>query len=129
VLQKNGLLDHLSVDQVKQIRREWYGATPESAEEQCRYTLIRNKLGTSIPFGAALPGDFIQFWRTKSGHSAVFLNWTVREDEIIGFSYRSSQKYTNGIADNREYFKEYNDEFENAAVDRNRFYTVRIKGK
>lgn len=52
----------------------------------------------------ARPGDFVQFWRhSKSGHSAIFVNWTRnRAGKITGLVYWSSQSSTQGIGYNRE---------------------------
>lgn len=53
----------------------------------------------------ARPGDFVQFWRHpgKSGHSAIFVNWTRnRAGKITGLVYWSSQSSTQGIGYNRE---------------------------
>lgn len=52
------------------------------------------------------PGDFVQFWRTPgSGHSAVFIEWLKDgKSNIIGFKYWSSQKSTQGVNYNNEYF-------------------------
>lgn len=68
-------------------------------------------LGRTIPREEALPGDFVQIWRTKNaagkmtGHSVIFLDW-VRDEagRITGFRYWSSQPATNGIGERVEHF-------------------------
>lgn len=38
----------------------------------------------------AIPGDFVQFWRTnKSGYSVIFLEWEKNANEIVGIKYWS----------------------------------------
>lgn len=68
-------------------------------------------LGKEIPAADALPGDFIQIWRTKntkgkvSGHSVIFLNWVKNADgDVVGFRYWSTQPGTKGISDRVEYY-------------------------
>ena len=72
----------------------------------------------------AQPGDFLQFWRTKSGHSVVFLDWIDRDGKRVGFKYRSSQGSTKGIGDHAEYFKDSG--VAGGEVDRNRMYFGRL---
>lgn len=68
-------------------------------------------LGKEIPPSEALPGDFVQIWRTKnkrghvSGHSVIFLNWVKSDNgHVIGFRYWSTQTSTKGIHENTEYY-------------------------
>jgi hypothetical protein len=51
-------------------------------------------------------GDFVQIWRTSgSGHSVIFINWTVNEEgDTTGMRYWSTQPGTNGANYNTEYF-------------------------
>ena len=65
------------------------------------------KLGKRITnFDDAMPGDFVQIWRTsKSGHSVIFINWIYdTKGERIGVQYWSTQKSTRGIGFNSELF-------------------------
>lgn len=69
-------------------------------------------LGKTIEPNEALPGDFIQIWRTipegkksPSGHSVIFMDWE-RNDagRIAGFRYWSTQPGTKGISERVENF-------------------------
>ena len=84
---------------LKRFQRVWYGIPPESMERQCVLALEEMQWGCAKDLPEALPGDFIQFWRNNnSGHAVIFINWVKNEKEqIIGITYRSSQKQTNGI--------------------------------
>jgi hypothetical protein len=69
-------------------------------------------LGRTIEADEALPGDFIQIWRTikkgkksPTGHSVIFLDWVKNEaGKISGIKYWSSQPGTKGIGNRVEYF-------------------------
>ena len=56
-----------------------------------------------------IKGDFVQIWRTTgSGHSVIFINWTLNEEgDTTGMRYWSTQPGTNGIDYNTEYFNGY----------------------
>jgi hypothetical protein len=105
------LLAGKSVEQAKQFQKEWYGAVaePEIRERQCAVAMERLGVGKQVKFDDARPGDFCQLWREKSGHSVVFLGWAERDGRRVGLRYRSSQKPTNGIGDNTEYFTDATD--------------------
>jgi len=69
-------------------------------------------LGRTIEPDQALPGDFVQIWRTlkegkktPSGHSVIFLSW-IKDSagKIDGMRYWSTQPGTNGISERVEYF-------------------------
>lgn len=98
--------------------------TPENWQEFQRLWFVENSngpgpsaalerfnIGRQIEAAEALPGDFVQIWRTKndrgrmSGHSVVFLDW-IRNDagKIVGMRYWSTQPSTEGINENVEYF-------------------------
>jgi len=73
--------------------------------------LERFQLGREIPPTEAMPGDFVQIWRTKntkgktSGHSVIFLDWVKNEEgEVTGFRYWSTQPGTKGISERIEYY-------------------------
>jgi hypothetical protein len=120
------LLEGKSVEQVKRFQKEWYGAVsePDIREKQCAVAMTPLGIGHEVSADDARPGDFLQFWRTKSGHSVIFLGWEERDEKRIGFKYRSSQGSTNGIGDTSEFFKDGG--VEGGEVDRNRLYFGRL---
>ena len=120
------LLEGKTVEQVKRFQKEWYGAVsePHVREKQCAVAMIPLGIGREVSADEAQPGDFLQFWRTKSGHSVVFLGWEERDGKRIGFRYRSSQGSTNGIGDKSEFFKDSG--VEGGEVDPNRMYFGRL---
>ncbi|MGB7157657.1 MAG: hypothetical protein WBD40_06300 [Tepidisphaeraceae bacterium] len=121
-----GLLEGKTIEQVKRFQKEWYGAVKEKdiAEKQCAVALGNLGIGKQVTADEAQPGDFLQFWRTRSGHSVVFLNWVEKDGRRIGFNYRSSQGSTDGIGDKVEYFKEAG--VEKGEVDPKRMYFGRL---
>jgi hypothetical protein len=120
--QNNNLFDGKTFDQIKQFQVQWYGSTKDSAETQCTLAMTTLGVGQPVKHDDARPGDFANFWRTKSGHSVIFLNWiTDDQGKRIGLNYRSSQTKTNGIGDNSEYFKNHGGE-----VDPDRLYLCRF---
>lgn len=127
ILQKHNLIDDKTFAQIKKFQQEWYGATPESAEKQPVIALTHLGLGKEISFQEAKPGDFIQLWRGKTGHSAIFKGWIINEkQDTIGIQYRSTQKSTNGIGDNKEYFEGIEIDSKKGEVIRKRTYFARI---
>lgn len=125
---ERGLLKNKSPEQIRQFQKEWYGATPESAEVQAGFAMKNLGIGKNIDWEDARPGDFIQFWRTKkTGHSAVFLEWIVENEKTIGFRYRSSQPSTDGISDKVEYFADPSSR--NGSVVRSRTYIARLNSR
>ena len=123
---ESGLLKDKSVEQIKRFQKEWYGAVKEKdiAERQCSVAIEHLGIGKQVSADDAKVGDFMQFWRTKSGHSVVFLKWVEKDGQRIGFTYRSSQGSTDGIGDKTECFKDSG--IEKAEVDRNRAYFGRL---
>ncbi len=121
-----GLLSGKTVEQVKRFQKEWYGATgePEATEQQCAVAMERLGIGRRVAVDDARPGDFLQFWRKKSGHSVVFLKWAERAGKRVGFTYRSSQGSTDGVGDNTEYFKDSG--IDGGEVDPKRVYFGRL---
>jgi len=75
----------------------------------------------------AKAGDFLQFYRGKDGHSVVFLKWVEESGQRVGFTYRSSQKSTNGVGDKTEYFSDAAGK--EGKVDRTRMYFGRLGKK
>ena len=92
------LPDSLS-PKIKRFQHVWYGIPAESMETQGVLALEEMGGGCSKSLKEASPGDFVQFWRNNnSGHAVIFIDWIKNEkSEIIGLTYRSSQKQTNGI--------------------------------
>jgi hypothetical protein len=121
-----GLLKDKTVEQVKRFQKEWYGAVtePDVREKQCSVALGNLGIGKTITPDDAQPGDFLQFWRTKSGHSVVFLKWVEQDGKRVGFTYRSSQGSTDGVGDKTEYFKDSG--IEKGEVDPKRMYFGRV---
>jgi hypothetical protein len=125
---ERGLLKGKTTEQVHAFQKEWYGATKESGETQCAYALEKLGIGKRIAIKDAMPGDFLQLWRTnKSGHSVVFLEWVTDAVRPIGVKYRSTQTSTNGIGDRVEYFN--GTPGKKGAVDPKRLYFGRLKDK
>lgn len=120
--QHHGLFEGKSFKEVKQFQREWYGATEASGETQCTLAMMNLGVGHAVEHDDARAGDFGNFWRTKSGHSILFLNWVTDDDgNRIGLHYRSSQTKTDGIGDHTEYFKGHG-----GHVDPKRIYLCRF---
>ena len=123
---QNNLLKGKNTEQIRRFQKEWYGVTGDT-EKQAGPAMENLGIGKSVPFEQAQPGDFVQFWRVKSGHSAVFLKWIEEGGKKIGFQYRSTQKSTNGIGDNVEYFSDA--AVKKGAVNRERTYFARLNSK
>lgn len=125
VAEKGSLFKGKTVKQIVKFRREWYGATTASGEKQCVVALENLQLGKEVPLAQAQRGDFVQFWRVRSGHSAVFLEWARdAKGNVIGLKYRSSRGSTDGIADKTEYFSDVKGR--GGDVDRKRTYFGRL---
>lgn len=80
-------------------------------------------MGTMVTdWNQAQFGDFVQIWRWNgSGHSMVFVDWIKNSTgTITGLKYWSSQKKTNGIGYNTEYFAE------TKGIDRKRTFICRV---
>ena len=121
-----GLLKDKTVEQIKRFQKEWYGAVtePDVREKQCSVALGNLGIGKTVSADEAQAGDFLQFWRTKSGHSVVFLKWVEQDGKRVGFTYRSSQGSTDGVGDKTEYFKDSG--IEKGEVDPQRTYFGRL---
>ena len=126
--EERGLLRGKSVKQVKRFQKMWYGAVGDKTardreiqEKQIALAMPMLKIGSAIEPDDAQPGDFLQFWRTQSGHSVVFLDWIVEDDQRVGVRYRSSQGSTNGIGDKEERFQDHG-----GHVDPQRMYFARL---
>ena len=103
--EQSKLLQGKSIEQIRRFQKEWYRATGDT-EKQAGPAMENLGVGKSVPLDQAQAGDFVQFWRGKSGHSAVFLKWIEEGGKKIGFEYRSTQKSTGGIGDKIEYFND-----------------------
>ncbi|MBN1900137.1 hypothetical protein JW926_02275 [Candidatus Sumerlaeota bacterium] len=93
----------VSPDQWARFKKLWFveklnGPGPSAALEEFG-------LGKTIEPDEAIPGDFIQIWRTvpegkksPSGHSVIFIDWERNAaGRISGIRYWSTQPGTNGI--------------------------------
>jgi hypothetical protein len=98
-LKKLKVLPDTINSQLKRFQHVWYGISEESVETQCVLALEEMQWGCAIPLQEAKPGDFVQFWRNNnSGHAVIFIDWVKNVNgQLIGITYRSSQKHTNGI--------------------------------
>ncbi len=125
VMKEKGLLNNLDVSTVKRLQQDWYGSNEQAAETQCLMALEKLGLGKGVSFSDAKPGDFVQFWRNnKSGHSVIFLGWQKdASGKIVGITYRSTQKLTNGIGDRTETIGTGEKD-----ISRERLYVVRVQG-
>ncbi|QDU09651.1 hypothetical protein [Gimesia aquarii] len=119
------LFKDLRVSEIRSFQQNWYGANDASKEKQCQYAMEKLGVGGAVTLDDAKAGDFVQFWRTKSGHSTVFLKWVVQGGKRIGLKYRSSQSKTAGIGDHIEYFKGIPGK--SGYVDPSRIYLSRLK--
>lgn len=126
--EKLGLLKGKSVDEVRKFQKNWYGAVSDKTmrEKQCSLAVGELGIGKEVSSDEAQPGDFAQFWRSKSGHSVVFLGWLLDKDgQRTGLKYRSSQGSTNGIGNHIEYFN--NSKVGKGTVDPSRIYFARFE--
>jgi hypothetical protein len=103
--ERAGLLHGKSVGEIRKFQREWYGATPASADRQCALAIENLGIGREIPLRDAQPGDFVRLWRTTCGHSVVFVRWVVEGGRRVGMEYRGTQGSTAGIGNAIEYLK------------------------
>lgn len=124
--EQNNLLKDKTAEQIRRFQKEWYGATGDT-EKQAGPAMENLGVGKIVSFEQARSGDFVQFWRGRSGHSAVFLKWIEEGGKKIGFQYRSTQKSTDGIGDNIEYFNDVPEK--KGAVLRDRTYFARLDSK
>lgn len=123
-----GLLEGQSVEAVRRFQKEWYGAVqePEVREKQCALAVGNLGIGRQVSLEEAEAGDFVQFWRGRSGHSVVFLGWVRDADgNRAGLQYRSSQGSTDGIGNATEYFQ--GSAAGRGDVDPERIYVARLE--
>jgi hypothetical protein len=122
--------NNMTTNNMKDFMLTWYNAkgTPKSAGDQLAGAIVKYGLGSQIKrLEDAKAGDFIDFSRTKSGHTAVFINW-LKDDKgnIVGFKYWSTQESTNGIAYKEEYFSDNPQGTFKGTVNRNQLYIGRV---
>lgn len=127
VAHAQGLLRDKSLADIKQFQKNWYGVGKPSQERTCVHALEQLGIGRAVRFEDAQPGDFVQFWRSKSGHSVIFLAWIEEDGQRVGLRYRSSQTATNGVGDHQEYFKTAPGD--RGHIDPERTYFGRLTGK
>lgn len=101
---QRSLLKNINAIAVKRFQKEWYGAVPGSEVKTLVTAMEHLGIGREIYALDAQPGDFVQFWAHKSGHSAIFLEWLKRDGKVVGLKYRSSQPATKGIGDHSGHF-------------------------
>jgi hypothetical protein len=120
----------MTAEDMKNFLLTWYAALskPKSEGNQLAGAIVNYGLGTQITrLQDASAGDFIDFSRTKSGHTAVFINWIKDvKSNIVGFKYWSTQESTGGIGYNVEYFSDNAEEAYKGAVNRNQLYIGRV---
>ena len=101
-----GEVEGLSAAELHELRLRFFGDSKVGERRRlAAFGLESLGLGKQLEdLEDARPGDFVQFWRhSKSGHSAIFVNWTRnRAGKITGLVYWSSQSSTQGIGYNRE---------------------------
>ncbi|MBL4846663.1 MAG: hypothetical protein JKY65_14165 [Planctomycetes bacterium] len=127
VAKKQGLLDGISGEELREMRVQWFGAVKGNAtinEKQVASALKNFGLGKEIAFANAKKGDFVQLWRSSSGHSVIFLNWvTDDQGKRVGLRYRSSNPGS-GIGEREEKFTSAG-----GRVIENRCYVGRLMAK
>lgn len=101
--------------------RQWFGSDGNLTTLQ--NAIVSNGLGKAVSHNDAQRGDFVQLWRhSGSGHSVIFWEWAKNNNgQVIGFRYWSTQKSTNGIGYNTEYFGS-----SGSTLDVNRLYIARV---
>lgn len=122
--------NNMTISDMKNFMLTWFDALgkPKSEGDQLAGAIVKYGFGTQIKsLEDARAGDFIDFSRAKSGHTAVFINWIKDEKgNILGFKYWSTQESTNGIAYKEEYFSDNPQGSIKGAVNRNQLYIGRV---
>lgn len=99
--------NNLTFDDLFDFLLTWYVAKGPKVESNVAVAIEKYGFGKRIiEFEDAKPGDFMDINRVSgSGHTVVFIRWLRGDDnKIIGLRYWSSQKSTNGLGFNEEYF-------------------------
>lgn len=119
VAKNRGLIAGKTKAQLLKFMKEWYQSNPKT----CVTAIVNLGIGKEYTLEEAQPGDFCQLWRTKgSGHNVIFLSYIKSGDKIIGINYRSTQKSTGGIGNNKEYFSDSG----KGSVLRNKIFFARL---
>ncbi|WP_428388468.1 hypothetical protein [Mucisphaera sp.] len=123
VAKARGLFEGKTVRDLRMLQRRWYGAVEDEQTREVQAGIAMEKLGVGQRIGAdeAVAGDFLQFWRTRSGHAVIFLGWVEEDGKRVGIRYRSTQRATDGIGDHVERFKAHG-----GHVDPQRCYFARL---
>jgi hypothetical protein len=67
-------------------------------------------MGDRIPAEDARPGDFMNIsWKSRLGHSVIFLGWCVNKNGEAAVDYWASQPNTNGLGDQVSPLKDIKD--------------------
>jgi hypothetical protein len=122
--------NNMTIENMKDFLLTWYAAKGNSKAEgnQLAGAIVKYGLGTQITrLEEVKAGDFIDFSRTKSGHTAIFISW-LRDDrsKIIGFKYWSTQDSTNGIGYKEEYLNGISAGSVKGTVDISQLYIGRV---
>ena len=122
--------NNMTIDNMKDFLLTWYAAkgNPKSEGNQLAGAIVKYGLGIQITrLEDAKGGDFIDFSRAKSGHTAVFINWLKdNKGNIVGFKYWSTQGSTNGIGYKEECFSDNPQGDFKGTVNRNQLYIGRV---
>ncbi|MDP4087883.1 MAG: hypothetical protein Q8930_01280 [Bacillota bacterium] len=123
-------INNMTIDNMRDFMLIWYNAlgTPKSEGDQLAGAIVKYGLGTRIArFEDAKAGDFIDFSRSQSGHTVVFINWLRdKPGNIVGFKYWSTQESTGGISYKNEYFSDNPQGAYKGAVNRQQMYIGRV---
>lgn len=99
-------VEGVSADTLREAQLRFFGDSKQDPERRklVQHAFASLGLGQAIEdLKQARAGDFVQFWRhSGSGHSAIFINWLWKGDEIVGLVYWSTQGSTHGIGYNSE---------------------------
>lgn len=120
---QRNLLAGFTADRLRAFQKEWYGSAGD-IERQAGPAMARLGIGGLVSEEGAQSGDFVQFWRGRTGHSAVFLGFVIEGGRKVGLRYRSSQGSTDGISDKTEFFADT--PYANGEVLRHRTYFARL---
>lgn len=121
-----GLFEGQPTENLLRFKESWFGDSPGSEKKLLVFALEELGVGYQVAPKDALPGDFLQFWRSNgSGHSVIFLGWvTNKNGKVTGIKYRSSQPATNGIGNAKEFLAG-----SGGAIDTNQMYFGRFNSQ
>ncbi len=101
---KRRLIEDVEPYRIAQFQKEFYGIPQAARWRQIAYAMETLDIGYGVTADEVKAGDFVTFSRKATGHAAIFLNWVLDGDRVVGLRYRSSQANTNGVGDISEYF-------------------------